>query len=91
VTSIVYGVGCTWWDTIDNASSKRSGLPCCPHCGSVLMQTDDKSWWKGVLAFDDENPGYVKIVQWTQGKCFRDMETAMSEYDREQTLKRHYE
>jgi hypothetical protein len=35
----MYSVGCCWWTTDPKAMGEREhNLPCCPHCGSVLMQ-----------------------------------------------------
>ncbi len=34
---VVYGVTCTWWDSIDKVVTAR-GLPCCPHCNSLLFE-----------------------------------------------------
>lgn len=45
----MYSVGCCWWtsfpedlgkteDMIGPKGRRQTGLPCCPHCGSVLMQ-----------------------------------------------------
>lgn len=34
----IYSVRCCWWSSDWSAGRTESGLPCCPHCGSVLMQ-----------------------------------------------------
>jgi hypothetical protein len=35
----IYSVGCCWWTSFPTDLGKHSsGLPCCPHCNSVLMQ-----------------------------------------------------
>lgn len=35
----MYSVGCCWWTSFPADLGKhRSGLPCCPHCKSMLMQ-----------------------------------------------------
>lgn len=36
----MYGVGCCWWTSFpeDLGAIPISHLPCCPHCGSVLLQ-----------------------------------------------------
>lgn len=35
-----YSVACCWWTTFPRDCGRRGsfGLPCCPHCGSMLMQ-----------------------------------------------------
>jgi len=34
-----YAVGCCWWTSFpEDLAVHPSGLPCCPHCGSNLMQ-----------------------------------------------------
>jgi hypothetical protein len=69
---VVYGARCMWWDTIDKASSKPSGLPCCPHCGGVLMEMPDiEGWYIQAKKYEDDgHPGYVERLRWSQGKCF---------------------
>lgn len=47
---IVYGARCVWWDSIANAATKPGGLPCCPHCGGVLMEVPTEAfvtWLRG--------------------------------------------
>lgn len=35
----MYSVFCTWWTSFPEDLGKNPlGVPCCPHCGSVLMQ-----------------------------------------------------
>lgn len=70
---IVYGVGCAWWDSIDKAGSRPGSvpLPCCPHCGSMLLQTSESDWWRGATKQDAEQPGYLETLRWSQGRCFK--------------------
>jgi hypothetical protein len=37
-----YGARCCWWttDPVDLGEVPGGGLPCCPYCGSVLMEAD---------------------------------------------------
>lgn len=36
-----YAVGCCWWTSFREDLAKHpSGLPCCPHCKSVLLQAN---------------------------------------------------
>jgi hypothetical protein len=70
---IVYGARCAWWDSIDKvATIPGSGLPCCPHCGSVLYQTSPRAWWAGVELHDGTHPGYRAMIEWARGRCFPD-------------------
>jgi len=72
-TRIVYGATCTWWDSIDKAAARPSGLPCCPHCGGVLFQMSDvETWWEQVDAREvgAADPGYRRFVKWLRGQCF---------------------
>lgn len=36
----IYSVGCCWWTSDPKDLGRRypGPLPCCPHCGSMLMQ-----------------------------------------------------
>ncbi len=79
---VVYGVRCVWWDFINNAGVlKDSGLPCCPHCGSVLFQMDESEWWQGVDNYESAGrPGYRKFVEWLHGKCFPTLFAAKQAY-----------
>lgn len=34
-----YAVSCCWWTSFpEDMGANPGGLPCCPHCGSVLLQ-----------------------------------------------------
>lgn len=83
----VYGF-CTWHDSVQNAGrtnpsrvtrsdgsvSDPISLPCCPHCGSMLMETpSEEEWWEGVALYDRTHPGYEAKTRWSRGKCFRNM------------------
>ncbi len=68
---LVYGANCLWWDTIDKTKVRKSGIPCCPHCGGVLYETEEKRWWDSVDEFEKQgNPGHRKLVEWMRGRCF---------------------
>lgn len=83
---IVYSVGGTWWDSIDNVgftSEKREHrLPCCPLCGSMLYQMEEKAWWSGINRMEKEVPGYKKFWEWLRGKCFKNLGDALMEYSK---------
>lgn len=77
----VYGAHCVWWDTIDKTARTPSGLPCCPHCGSVLFQQPLDEWWKGVDKHkDDRVSNYRDFIEWLRGKCFPNIVSAIKEY-----------
>ena len=77
----VYGANCRWWDIIRKTARNGSGLPCCPHCGSVLFEMPLGEWWTNVDAHEARgNPGYRKFVEWWQGKCFPTMNVLKEAY-----------
>jgi hypothetical protein len=87
-TRIVYGANCVWWDSIDKVAVKQvpggrgPGLPCCPHCGSVLFETDEPDWFKGMDKYEaDGHPGYRAMMEWSRGKCFRTMTALKTTYE----------
>lgn len=73
---IVYGVSCTWWDSIDKAvPHPDGGLPSCPHCHSVLFEEDETKWMEGMTKYELEgHPGYQEMMTWSRGKCFSTMD-----------------
>lgn len=73
---IVYGARCTWWDDISKVGKLvGTGLPCCPHCKSVLFQLEDEKWFEGMKKYEAEgHPGYVAMIEWSRGKCFPSIE-----------------
>lgn len=79
---IVNGAHCTWWDSIAKASQNAHGLPCCPHCGSVLFEVPNEvTWWATVDAHErTTQPGYRAQLEWMRGKCFPDFTTASEAY-----------
>ena len=73
---VVFGAGCTWWDSIDRAATKPSGLPCCPWCGSVLFENSEAEWRTGVQAAQDGGRiGYVRFIDWIRGRDCREFAT----------------
>lgn len=75
---VVYGARCSWWETIDKAdqlpSPRGDGLPCCPHCRSVLYEVPSEAVWLGPALDQYEaagRPGYRAMIEWGRGKCFR--------------------
>lgn len=81
---VVYGINCVWWDTIGKVAIKEgTGLPCCPHCGSVLMEIDSlETWWANVAEYENSgHSGYQGMMEWSRGKCFPDMKSAKAAFE----------
>lgn len=84
---IVAGAGgCTWWESVYMASKRPdSGLPCCPHCGAVLIEFQtENSWWAAIEAFDMAHPGYREVVEFGRGKCFPSFDKLVLAKEQEQ-------
>jgi hypothetical protein len=80
---IAYGAACTWWDSIDKVGNTESGLPCCPHCGSVLFEVPSIAAWRiGVdrYAAEKNDPSYAAMVAWGRGKCFPNYATLADKF-----------
>lgn len=83
---IVYGARCVWWDGIEKAGQLESGIPCCPHCKSVLFQKPEEEWIQDVTKHNDRVSGYLVFVQWLRGKCYPSWGAARLAYDRELSI-----
>lgn len=96
----VYGVGCTWFGPVQAVGStppatmqingktvQTHGLPCCPHCRGLLLESPTaKEWWDLAKAYEaDGHPGYIKMLQWAQGKCFKTTDDMRTAYERATT------
>lgn len=71
-TRFVYGVRCCWFGPVESVGTVQ-GLPCCPHCQSLLFEVPThEAWWKMVDDFDATHPGYRKMVEWSveEGRHF---------------------
>lgn len=93
----VYGVSCTWNDSIDKVGNttpktmiingrktESISIPCCPFCGSVLFElSEEKKWWDGVEEYNKTHPGYKELMLFGKGKCFRDMKALQEAFDKE--------
>lgn len=77
---IVYGVACTWWDDISQVATTKTGIPCCPVCGSMLLETSPDDWKAGAEDMETKQPGYIKILNWGRGKCFKNYQTLLKEW-----------
>lgn len=73
---IAYGARCLWWDDKAKVGLRRTGnfdppLPCCPHCGGMLFETDEAQWWTNVDLHTQQQADYRAMVEWARGKCFK--------------------
>jgi hypothetical protein len=73
----------TWWDSITNAGTLPSGLPCCPHCRGVLFEMPSAEWWPAVDLRDQAEPGYRQFVEWLRGRCYSATIAARDAYNAE--------
>lgn len=82
-TRVVFGVRCAWWDTIDKVAKTDRNLPCCPHCGSVLLEVPDlNTWWAGVDLHESEgHPAYRAFIEWLRGRCYPNLIAAKMAFD----------
>ncbi len=81
---VVYAARCTWWDLVGNAARRADmGIPCCPHCGSVLFEVASlEEWWEGAEQAElTGSIGWQDFLEWLQGKCRPTMDEARAEYE----------
>lgn len=69
-----YGAVCTWRGPIQEVAARPgTGLPCCPHCGGPLYETESAEKWHSDIATFETNghPGYAAFQQWLadQPRC----------------------
>lgn len=91
---IVYGARCVWWDSIGQARTTPSGLPCCPHCGSVLFEVESEPvWWTNVDAYAERtgDADYRAFMVWLRGKCFPSIDVARLEFKLDALVKKFAE
>lgn len=85
---IVYGMTCTWWDSISEVGLINGTLPCCPHCRSVLMEVPNEATWQiSIDLYDTKKPGYEAKMKWARGKCFATKEALDQAYAYAQSIK----
>lgn len=92
---IAFGAVCTWWGPIQtvghtSATTIRVGdnelpigsLPCCPHCGGMLMEVPSiKEWDDGAAKYEaDGHPFYAGMIAWAKGRCFATMDAMAAQY-----------
>lgn len=59
------------------------GLPCCPHCQSVLFQMDEDKFWRGALEHQQKgHTNYETFLRWTmtQKRCWPTLAEAAAAY-----------
>ena len=85
---IIYGVRCSWWGVFGEhgtlpTPSGNPGIPCCPHCRSVLYETVSDEWYKHLDELEAQGcDGYKEFYEWTRqcGRCFRSQVVAAIAY-----------
>ena len=81
-TRVAYGTICTWWGSIYDVGS-RSGLPCCPYCGSMLFEMDhERKFIASANKYEKEgHPGYPEMIKWAKGKrCYKSIDALTAAY-----------
>jgi len=82
----VYGF-CSFVGSIHQVGNS-DGLPCCPHCGSMLLELPTKEdYLTGVPEYDKKHPGYAEFVNWnieaSKTRCFPSLAKAIEIYNKE--------
>lgn len=74
-TRVVYGATCTFWGPIGSVGINDNGLPCCPHCKGMLFESPiEGTFLEGAPNHEiDGHPGYLSMLKWAKGKCFRNI------------------
>lgn len=69
------GQSCGYWtDDWTKLVKVGPGIPVCPHCKMVGMQTTFKEWIDGAKKFEESGyPWYRKWLLETKEKCFRQL------------------
>jgi len=86
---IAYGFSCSWWDSIQKVGSVDAGkgvkLPCCPHCGGMLMEVPTiEEWNHNVEQYEKQgNPGYGAMINLGRGKCFPTITALKAAYEQD--------
>src|SRR5262245_49663159 len=77
----VWGMSCTWWGSIEEASTTDdTEQPCCPHCGMPLYEQEEELFQRGLAATRQASPDYYELWVWMRGKCFPSFLTAKEAY-----------
>lgn len=81
----VYGANCAWFGSINDVGV-GGGLPCCPHCGGMLFETENRHKFFTIPpAFEADHPGYTEMMQWLEeenklGPCRKTIQDAAELY-----------
>lgn len=55
-----YSARCTYWtDNWAKLITVGPGIPACPHCKSVGLQTTWAKWWEGAKAYEEQGPEHA--------------------------------
>jgi hypothetical protein len=96
-TRFVHGANCAWFGPIQAVGVTRpvtlqvngraihsSGLPCCPHCGGMLMESaTEAEWWEAAKRYESAgHAGYVAMLEWARDKHFGSMAEMEQAYKR---------
>lgn len=73
-----FSSNCTYWTDDwmklktfgDMPDQPRSGVPCCPHCGSPGLQAEAAMWLRSAQVHESNgHPAYFAMVQWQKERC----------------------
>lgn len=80
---VVFGASCCWWNRIEAAAQTETGLPCCPHCGGMLYELGEDSWWRFARQHGEEarDERYLAFLEWLRGRCFLNVDLARAAFD----------
>lgn len=81
----VYGVNCAWSGPIGATGRlKGLGIPCCPFCGSVLFQIEEKLWQDGIAPHEASHANYSEFLKWKedQPRCWPTVKEAALAFEK---------
>ena len=89
----VYSAACSWSGPISKVGktppNNGISIPCCPHCGAVLFQTDENEWAQGIVAHVAKgHANYDKYIAWSesQSRCWPTFREAVMAFTAETGL-----
>ena len=65
------GVTCGYWTDDWSKLTTNGGIPCCPKCRCVGMQTTADDWFSGAEKFQTDHSRYLEFLEWVKEKCDR--------------------
>lgn len=85
---IVYGIRCTWWDSIDKIGFKpaakrdedQTPKPCCARCGGPIAVLPLYNWQQAMIKAENLHAGYAEFLSWCRSRCYRSYEEAAEYY-----------